>query len=269
LDGAFVPGNVSRPVRRSTIDFQDPSYPAGGSYLLNGVGSVILSRGCAFSCAFCNNSLVGGQYRIKPVAQVKAHIDRLKQAGAHTIIPIAASASNYYSQNQTVIDIVKYIHEQGLAVKRMSDTERVTPEYLRLTTPKNGKVVIAPEASPRIRQLVFQKNIREKTIQQAISACISAGINRLQLYVIVATPAIRPGVVDFLPTGFDGEQIEDLRYVAELGMSIVERMLHAGMQKPAGKPFVLLDCMPFIRHRTLLQKRFSRHIIILWSRLPR
>ncbi len=247
LDGVYVPGYTNRPVKRATIHFADPVYPAGSSYLQNGVGALVLSRGCAHDCAFCNNSLVGGPYRIKPIAQVWAHIHRLKLAGAHTIVPIAASASNYFSDGQTIHNVVEYIQGQGLAVKSMSDRpERFTPEYLRLTAQKTGKVVIALEASPRIRQFVFQKSLREETIEQAVSACISAGINRIQLYVILAAPPMRPGLLGFLPGGFDGEQTEDLRYLAELGMTIARRMSQAGLKKPDGKPFVILDCMPFI-----------------------
>lgn len=247
LEGVYVPGHTDRPVKRATIDFSDPVYPAGGSYVLNGVGAVVLSRGCAYSCAFCNNSLAGGPYRIKPIAQVRAHIDRLKQAGAHTVIPIAASASSYVSDGQSVVDIIKYIQKLGMTVKSMSDRpERLTPEFLRLSTQKTGKVVIALESSPRIRQLVFQKSLREETIEQAISTCITADINRIQLYVILAVPAIRPGLVDFLPDGFNGEQLEDLQYLAELAMMIVDHMLRSGSKKADRKPLVVLDCMPFV-----------------------
>jgi len=247
LDGVYVPGHTNRPVKKAVIDFADPAYPAGSSCLLNGVGAVLLSRGCAYDCAFCNNSLVGGPYRIKPIAQVRAHIDRLKQAGAHTIVPIAASASSYHSDGQGVYEVVAYIREQGLAVKSMTDRpEKFTPQYLRLTAQKTGKVVIAVEASPRIRQLVFRKSLREETIERAVSACIAAGINRIQLYAILVTPAMRPGLLDFLPGGFDGEGTADLRYLAELALAMAERMSRAGLKKAAGKPFVLLDCMPFI-----------------------
>ena len=61
--------------------------------------------------------------------------------------------------------------------------------------------------------------------------------------------------MDFLPKGFDGEQVDDLRYMAELGMSIVDRMKKAGVEKSDGKPFVLLDCVSFIPAiGTLLQR---------------
>jgi radical SAM superfamily enzyme YgiQ (UPF0313 family) len=247
LEGVYVPGHTDRPVKKATIDFADPRYPAGSSCLLNGVGAVLLSRGCAYDCAFCNNSLVGGPYRVKPIAQVRAHIDRLQQAGAHTIVPIAASASNYLSEGQSAHEVVEYIQKQGLAVKSMSDRpERFTPEYLRLTAQKTGKLVIAVEASPRIRQLVFRKNLREETIERAVSAGIAAGINRIQLYAILSTPAMHPGLLDFLPGGFEGEGATDLRYLAGLAMTIAERMSRAGLKKAAEKPFVLLDCMPFI-----------------------
>jgi hypothetical protein len=247
LEGAYVPGHTNRPVRKVWVDYSDPIFPAGGHNILNGTGSILLSRGCAYTCAFCMSSVAGWPYRVKPIRQIQKHIDRLQQAGAHTIVPVAASASLYNSNDQTAADVVEYIQARGMTVKPMSDRpENFTADYLSRITQAAGKVVIAPEASPRIRRLVFQKTIREETIDRAVSACIHAGIQRIQLYVILAAPSVPPGKVEFLPDGFDGEQTEDLRYLADLGRTIADRMIRAGLEKAGDKPFVLLDCMPFI-----------------------
>ena len=247
LEGAYVPGLTRHPVRRARIDFQDPAYPAGSSYLLDGVGAIMLARGCPYTCAFCNNSLVSGAYRTKPASQVMAHIDRLADAGARTILPLATSASTYQSGQHTIYDILQHIEARGATVKTLSDRpERITPEYLRLTVPENGKVILAPEAGPRIRERVLHKTLLESTIRELVSQTIAAGIRRIQLYSILCVPSITPGVVDYLPRGFDGEQSPDLRYLAELACSIADQMLEAGLPRVPGKPYVQLDCMPFI-----------------------
>ncbi len=247
LEGAYVPGFTRHPVRRASIDFQAERFPAGSSYLLDGVGAVTLARGCPYTCSFCNSSHIGGNYRIKPAEQVIAHIDRLAEAGAQTILPIATTASTYQSGGQTIFDVLARIQAHGLAVKTISDRpERITSEYLRLTVPENGKVILAPEASPRIRERIFLKTIREGSISELIAQTISAGIRRVQLYAILCVPPITSGVVDYLPQGFDGEQPGDLRYLAELACAISDQMLEAGLPRLPGKPYVKMDCMPFI-----------------------
>ncbi len=247
LEGVYVPGHTRRPVRRATIDFQNPAYVAGSSYLYNGTGAVLPSRGCAYACAFCNNSLVGGDYRIKPAGQIKAHVDLLARAGARTIVPLAASNSVYQSEEQDFFEIAAYIQAQNVAVKILSDRpEKLTKAHLRANLEAAGKLILAPEASPRLRQGILQKTIHESALGRAIEVAITAGISRIQLYVILAIPPVSPGVVDFLPEGFNGEQPEDLRYLADLAISIVTRMENAGLEKPAGKPYVFMDCMAFI-----------------------
>ena len=82
LPGVYVPGYTKDPVKRVQIDYPDPVYPAGSSYLLNGVGAVLLARGCPYNCSFCNNSYIGGRYRVKPFSQILEHANRLKEMGA-------------------------------------------------------------------------------------------------------------------------------------------------------------------------------------------
>ncbi|HNB53477.1 MAG TPA: hypothetical protein PK530_16120, partial [Anaerolineales bacterium] len=247
IPGTYVPGYSSGPLHRVEIPFHEPVYLTGSSYLLNGVGALVISRGCPYDCAFCNNRHVGGQYRVKPFSQVVAQIDRFKQTGAQKIMLLAASASSYRSEGKTLDDILAYLHESGLSARTMSDRpEHFTDALVRESGAEKGKVILAPEASPRLRHQVLRKTMREVTLQRAIRQIIAAGINYIQLYVIVSIPPIRPGVVSFLPDGHPGETQADLRYLAELGVSIANQMHQAGLHPPPDKPFVKMDCMPFI-----------------------
>lgn len=247
IPGTYVPGYSLAPLSRIEIPFYQPKYSTGSSYLLNGVGALIISRGCPYDCAFCNSSHVGGQYRVKPYSQVVAQIDRFKHAGAQKIMLIAASASSYRSEGKTLDDILTYLDASGMTVRTMSDRpEHFTETYLQEMGQEKGKVILAPEASPSLRHQVLHKTMREDTLQRAIQQTIAAGINHIQLYVIVCIPPIRPGVVSYLPEGHLGETEADLRYLAELGVSIARQMRQAGMNPPPHKSFVKLDCMPFI-----------------------
>lgn len=247
IPGTFVPGSSYSHLVRSEIPFHKPVYAAGNSYLLDGVGALVISRGCPYACAFCNSSHVGGQYRVKPFSQVVAQIDKFKHAGAKKIMLLAASASSYRSEGKTLDDILAYLQVSGLAIRTMSDRpEHFTEAYLRESGQEKGKVILAPEASPRLRHEVLHKTMREETLQRAIQQTIEAGIHHIQLYVIVCIPPIPPGVVSFLPDGHPGETEADLRYLAGLGVSIADQMRQAGLHPPPHKPFVKLDCMPFI-----------------------
>ena len=247
LEGTFVPGYTAVPAKRVSIDFQHDTYASGSSYLLNRVGAVVLARGCPHSCAFCNNTFIGGQYRVKPYTQIMRHIDRLKHHGAKKVMLVAATASCYRSEGKTAFDVMAYIKQQGMRVRSMSDRpEFFTEPYLRQSAVERGKVVLALESSPRIRTQVLRKALQEITLEQAVSAAIAAGIHHIQLYIILALPPISPKVVDFLPDGFSGEQEEDLEYLTHLGMSIARRMRKANLKQPEAKPYVKLDCMPFV-----------------------
>lgn len=247
LEGVYVPGYTRHLVRRAVIDYQSPVYPAGSSILRDGAAGVVLSRGCPYSCAFCSSSVVGGPYRCKPAAQLRAQLLRLRQAGAQTIIPIAANATAYQSDDQSVLDLFDFIMALGMNIKYMSDRpERFGPRYLRLLAQSTGKTILAVESGPALRGQVFQKTLTEDNIQRAVRDSIAAGINRVQLYAILATPPISAGVVDFLPQGHPGEQPADLRYLAQLAAEIARQMAQAGLARQPGRPYVVLDCMPFI-----------------------
>ena len=157
---------------------------------------------------------------------------------------IAANASSFYSEGKTAFEIMVYLKEKSIAVRSMSDRlEFASPDYLRLCFEEKEKIILAPETSPRIRTRVFRKHLREEAFVKVISSATRAGINHVQLYIILAVPKISPLVVDFLPDGFPGEQLEDVQYIAELATSIVDRMLQA---RPEHTPSVTIDCMPFV-----------------------
>ena len=247
LEGTYVPGYTYGAVKPAQIDFADPEYAAGSSYLVNRSGAILLARGCPYACAFCKSCITGGDYRVKPFSQVIEQVDRLSQHGARKIMLIAASAASYRSQGKTVMDVIEYIHRLKITPRLMSDRpENASTGYFSFSVKARGKVILAPEASPSIRLHVLRKTMSEENLEQAIEAAIKGRVNQLQLYVILCIPAISPGVVDYLPDGFAGERLEDVQYLADLGMSIARRMRRAAIRKPFRKPYVALDCMPFI-----------------------
>lgn len=247
IPGAYVPGYSSGSLSRVEIPFHENVYAAGSSYLMNGVGALVISRGCPYTCAFCNSSHVGGQYRVKPFSQVVAQIDRFQRAGVRKIMLLAASASSYYSEGKRLEDILAYLEARGIVVRTMSDRpEHFTEAYLQEMGQEKGKVILAPEASPILRHEVLRKTMREGTLQRAIRQAIAVGIPYIQLYVIFCIPPIPPGVVTFLPEGHPGETEADLHYLANLACSIADQMHQAGLTQRPHKPYVKLDCMPFI-----------------------
>ncbi|MEW6405116.1 MAG: radical SAM protein, partial [Chloroflexota bacterium] len=225
LDGTYVPGITRQATRCVHIDFENPGFASGSTYLLNGVGALVLSRGCPYDCAFCLNGLIGGQYRVKPFSQIVEQVDHMKRGGAQKLMLLAASASSYHSEGKTIEDVIRYVEDQGMTIRTMSDRpESLTRAYLQQSMKEKHKVIFAPETCPRIRYQVLHKTLTEETLWRGISLAIEAGISHIQLYIILCIPPISPRLVDFLPDGFAGEQDEDLRYVADLAISIVDRM---------------------------------------------
>jgi|GEM_PF-2300101 hypothetical protein len=156
IPGVYVPSHPRGPIRRVIVDFTDEKYAAGSSIVKGGTAAVVLSRGCMHACAFCNSGLVGGPYRVKPRPQLIRRIDRLSRAGARRIMLCAIAAASYRWKGATLNDVVNEITSRGMEVRSMSDRpESFGSEHLKRTAKLLGKVSIAIEAHPEIREKVF------------------------------------------------------------------------------------------------------------------
>jgi len=245
IPGAYVPAFPQLPLQRQQIPFARERYVAGSTILRDGVGALLMARGCPHGCAFCNAGLVGGAYRTKPFPQLAAHVQDLAAAGAQRVVLVSTVVSRWRHGQHGIGDVLTAVREKGLTVRCLSDRADASGRrFLQQALHQSGKAILAPEASPRIRSLVLGKHISELALQRGIAEVASSGVRRLQLYCVLAVPPIRPGLVPHLPDGFDGERDEDLAYLAQLAVSALERMEEAG--QATEPPQVKLDCMPLI-----------------------
>jgi hypothetical protein len=247
IKGAYVPGYTHGAVERSFIDFADTKNAPGSSLLLDGTGGLLLSRGCPHHCAFCMSSHIDGAFRIKPFFQIAAHLDRLAGAGAKRVILCSSAAGYYKSEGRGYGDVVREIRRRSLTARSMSNRpETFDAAVLEILKDGSDKVTIALEGHPYMRRMVFNKHLDQGAVERAIDECIKAGISRLQLYVILAVPAISAGMVPHLPGGYGGETEIDIRYMADFGMMTLDRIERAKIPIAQNKPCITFDCMPLV-----------------------
>ncbi len=247
IPGCYVPACPRPPVKRQLLDCRRPLQAAGSSWLRGEVGALLLARGCPHGCAFCNSAVVGGRYRALPWEQLSSHAHALAEAGARRVVLVSPVASAWRDRGHTVQHLLELLRTLGMAAHPMSDRpEGRELDFLRDVARAKGKLILAPEASPRIRHGLFRKHLAERQLQLALQRAVAAGIPRVQLYCIVAVPEVGPGILPHLPGGFQGETDEDLRYLAQLACSVVDRLRRSGLPRVADKPLVKLDCMPMI-----------------------
>jgi radical SAM superfamily enzyme YgiQ (UPF0313 family) len=252
----FVSDQSNNNYKPYWIDFSSDKYPAGSNIIKDDVGALLLSRGCRYSCTFCNNVVTGGRYRIKKDRQIYEQLQKFKD-NKLKFVTIASLVASQYKNNQLNIQtLIKDIVKGGMHVRSLSDRpEAYDKSFLEDYSNVRQKVIIAPESSPRLRKELFHKNITEETIKRSVKICIEAGIKQIQLYVIIGIPEVKHDEVDFLPEGIAGEGKKDLKYIAELADYILSKMILAGIKPNQGKSLVRIDCMPFIPAMgTLLEK---------------
>ncbi len=200
IQGVYVPTAQEEIVDFAEIDYRDDQYIPGSVIVIDGKGSLVISRSCPHNCNFCRLSS-SEKYQKKSFEKLVSHIDLLRANGAKEVAIVSASASTYKDNGKTVNDIIDVIIERGMTPKHLADR----PEQKGYTSQQS--VVLAPENSPRVRREIFGKTIKEEDLRHAIDEAVKAKVKNITFYGIT-------GVLDF--GGMVGETKKDLLYFKEL-----------------------------------------------------
>ncbi len=200
IQGVYVPTAQEETVDFAEIDYRDDQFIPGSVIVIDGKGSLVISRSCPHNCNFCRLSS-SEKYQKKPFDKLLSHIDLLRANGTKEIAIISASASTYRDNGKTVNDIIDAITRRGMTPKHLADR----PEQKGFASQQS--VVLAPESNPRIRKEILGKTIKEENLRHAINEAIKAKVKNITFY----------GIIGILPFGGKtGETQEDLLYFKEL-----------------------------------------------------
>lgn len=200
IQGVYVPTAQEETVDFAEIDYRDDQFVPGSVIVVNGKGSLVISRSCPHNCNFCRLSS-SEKYQKKSISQLMSHVDLLKANGADEVAIVSASASTYRDNEKTVNDIIDAITERGMTSKHLADR----PEQKGYASQQS--VVLAPESGPRIRKEILGKTIKEEDLRHTIDEAIKAKVKNITFY----------GITGILPfEGKTGETQKDLMYFKEL-----------------------------------------------------
>jgi radical SAM superfamily enzyme YgiQ (UPF0313 family) len=152
-----------------------------------GFATMITSRGCPFSCSFCDKSVSGSRWRARPAADVVDEMAQLVQAGIGFI--------NFYDDNFTlqrkrVIAICEEILRRGLDIhwKCEGRVDSVDLPMLQLMRQAGCRVVAygVESANPETLALL-RKDIKVDQAAAAFAATRQAGLRSLA-YMILGAP---------------------------------------------------------------------------------
>lgn len=143
------------------------------------VSSIITSRGCPFSCSFCNKSVFGQQWRARSAQNV---VDELKwQINTLGVKEICIMDDNFTLDRQRAEEICDLILTEGLKFKWQCQNglraETLDEELLRKMK-KSGcwKICIAPETGDETVLAKIDKRINLDDIRKINNLCRKIGI---------------------------------------------------------------------------------------------
>lgn len=191
LDEAYI---LTKPV----VSYVDPAMSAG---------TLLVSRGCASGCVFCQEGYTWRPYR---ELDVDLAVDSLgaimKSSGAEDVLP-SAFCSSTYSKKKTLIKKTLETHSDQMSfISQRVDEMAEDPNFIELTTfAGNNTCSLGVEGnSQRIRDLLA-KGCPEEDILRACEVMMKAGYRKIKFFMIANIP---------------GETQEDVQEVVDLAAKV-------------------------------------------------
>jgi anaerobic magnesium-protoporphyrin IX monomethyl ester cyclase len=175
-----------------------------------GFATMITSRGCPFSCSFCDKSVSGSRWRARGAVDV---VDEMAQLAASGVGFINFYDDNFTLQRKRVVAICDEILRRGLDIhwKCEGRVDSVDLQLLQLMARAGCQVVAygVESANPETLALL-RKDIEVGQARSAFAATRQAGLRSLA-YMILGAP---------------GETIDDVRrsidFCREIGADYVQ-----------------------------------------------
>lgn len=175
-----------------------------------GFATMVTSRGCPFSCSFCDKSVSGSKWRARGAQSVVDELQALQEMGVGFV--------NFYDDNFTlhrrrVVEICEEILRRGLDIEWKCEgrVDGVDLPMLQLMRRAGCRVVAFGVESGNAETLaLLRKDVKVTQVQAAFEACRKAGLRSLA-YIILGAP------------GENAEQVtHTLRFVDQIGADYVQ-----------------------------------------------
>jgi len=173
IDGEVVNGHVFH--RRLELDTPEMSNHERGV--------VELTRGCKYSCAFCEYGCkVGGPYREKPIELVKEQMLRLKRSGIGTINFMSANLGGY----SDVLELIDHCLWNGI---RIANTDSCLSDLTRLDEllPTMSSVRVGVESLCADTRRAIQKPSGGRSLVETMEYLFRK-TNGVHMYLIYGLP---------------------------------------------------------------------------------
>ncbi len=175
-----------------------------------GFATMVTSRGCPFSCSFCDKSVSGSKWRARGALSVVDELQALQASGVGFV--------NFYDDNFTlhrkrVVEICEEILRRGLDIEWKCEgrVDGVDEALLVLMRRAGCRVVAFGVESGNPETLaLLRKDVKVEQVEKAFAACRAAGIRSLA-YIILGAP------------GESSTQVSHtLRFVQDIGADYVQ-----------------------------------------------
>lgn len=172
-------------------------------------GNVLVSRGCATLCGFCNEAFCNAPYRDLTLDKAFYHLERArKTSGAANALVSAFCSSTYSARKQLVAKLLEEGCSELSFISQRVDETAEDPNFIFLTgIAGNHTVSLGIEsASERGRRRV-NKHATEEQIFKAYENFMRAGYTKIKGFMIASLP---------------GETEEDVRDLMRWAPKLVE-----------------------------------------------
>lgn len=145
-------------------------------YTIRGYPAVnyIASRGCNFSCTFCNIAATG-KFVPRPIEQVKTDFDFFEWAGIEYIL---LHDDNLFLSRKSILDVAEQMKAHGFKWSANGHPALMNPELIK-TLAESGLVEVrlsCESADERILKEVVHKNLTLDVFEKAVKTLIENGI---------------------------------------------------------------------------------------------
>ncbi len=191
-------------------------------------------RGCTRGCRFCQAGMVYRPVREKSPERLKEQVDRLiKNTGYEEVALASLSTSDYPYLETLVKDFMQCYGDKkvGLSLPSLRIDNLSLNLIKEIQRVRKTGLTFAPEAGTQRLRDVVNKNITQKDILDSVKAAFSAGYNNIKLYFMIGLPT---------------ETMEDIKGIADLVHSVVDKYHSLGGQKKGKGPRVTVSTACFV-----------------------